>query len=383
MKTSPKGLSVGFLYDDSLDRPDGVSQYVKTLGAWLSGQGHQVVYLVGETKLKEWAGAPVFSLSKNLSVNFNGNQVNTPLPASSKLINQVLAKHNLDVLHVQMPYSPLLAGKVINRTSPQTAVVGTFHIYPAGLMAHGGSRFLKIICSGSLPRFNAVLNVSSASSSFATSAFGLKTIDSSNVVELIRFSRAKNKPQSYHIVFLGRLVKRKGCLQLLRAFKLLSQAIPEARLSIGGDGPAKRQLENYVEQNNLQSSVKFLGFISEQTKPELLASASIACFPSLGGESFGIVLIEAMAVGASVVLGGNNPGYASVLGERPETLFDPKDAAQLALKLERFMSDKQLSDSVHDWQQVHVRNYDIETVGPQILKLYNEAIDKQALSGHN
>jgi len=383
MKTGPKSLSVGFLYDDSLDRPDGVSQYVKTLGAWLSGQGHQVVYLVGETKLKQWAGGPVFSLSRNLSVNFNGNQVNTPLIASSKEINQVLAEHQLDVLHVQMPYSPLLAGRVINRASPQTAVVGTFHIYPAGLMAHGGSRLLKLICLRTLPRFGTVLNVSSASSSFATAAFGLKTIDSSNVVELKRFGRAKNKPQPYHIVFLGRLVKRKGCLQLLRAFKFLRQAVPEAKLSIAGDGPARRQLENYVEQNNLQSSVKFLGFINEHTKSELLASASVACFPSLGGESFGIVLIEAMAAGASVVLGGNNPGYASVLGERPETLFDPKDAAQLALKLERFISDEQLAGSVHAWQQAHVKKYDIETVGPQILKLYNEAIDKQALSVHN
>src|SRR3990167_10900403 len=153
-KTKPgQSLSVGFLYDDSLDRPDGVSQYVKTLGAWLSGQGHQVVYLVGETKLKQWAGGPVFSLSRNLSVNFNGNQVNTPLLASPKGINQVLAEHQLDVLHVQMPYSPLLAGRVINRADPQTAIVGTFHIYPAGLMARVGSRLLKLVCSGSLARF--------------------------------------------------------------------------------------------------------------------------------------------------------------------------------------------------------------------------------------
>src|SRR3990167_11115909 len=206
MKTSLKGLSVGFLYDDSLDRSDGVSQYVKTLGAWLSGQGHQVVYLVGETKLKQWAGGLVFSLSRNISVNFNGNQVNTPLIASSKGINQVLAEHQLDVLHVQMPSSPLLAGRVINRASPQTAVVGTFHIYPAGFLAYVGSRFLKLLCSGSMHRFKKVLNVSSASSSFGAAAFGLKTVDSSNVVELKRFARSKNKPQPYHIVFLGRLV---------------------------------------------------------------------------------------------------------------------------------------------------------------------------------
>lgn len=371
------------MYDDSLDRSDGVSQYVKTLGAWLSNQGHQVVYLVGETKLKKWAGAPVFSLSRNLSVNFNGNQVNTPLPAPVKGINQVLAQHQLDVLHVQVPYSPLLAGRVIKRASPATAVVGTFHIYPAGWLARIGSRLLKLICLRTLHRFDKVLNVSRASASFAAAAFGLKTLDSSNVVELKRFAAAKNKPRPYHIVFLGRLVKRKGCLQLLQAFKLLRQAIPEARLSIAGDGPAKQQLKAYVEQNNLQSSVKFLGFINEDAKPELLASAAIACFPSLGGESFGIVLIEAMAAGAAVVIGGNNPGYASVLGDRPECLFDPKNTAQLALKLERFMNDEQLINDVHTWQQAHVKKYDIQVVGPKILKLYNQVIDNRGPNGHN
>lgn len=371
------------MYDDSLDRPDGVSQYVKTLGAWLSNQGYQVVYLVGETKLKQWAGAPVFSLSRNLGVNFNANQVNTPLPASVKAIDKALAQHQLDVLHVQMPYSPLLAGKVIKRASPATAVVGTFHIYPAGWLARIGSRFLRLICLRTLHRFDKVLNVSSASSSFGAAAFGLKTMDSSNVVELKRFAATKSEPRPYHIVFLGRLVRRKGCMQLLQAFKLLRQAVPEAKLSIAGGGPGRQQLQDYVDQNDLESSVKFLGFINEETKPELLASATIACFPSLGGESFGIVLIEAMAAGAAVVIGGNNPGYASVLGDRPECLFDPNNTAQLALKLEEFISDEQLIIDVHTWQQAHVKKYDIEVVGPKIVKLYNKAIDKPGPSRHN
>src|SRR3989344_5842669 len=98
MKTSQKSLSVGFLYDDSLDRPDGVSQYVKTIGAWLSGQGHQVVYFVGETKLKEWAGGRVYSLSKNQKVSFNSNFVSTPLPASRRAIFEVLQKEKPDIL---------------------------------------------------------------------------------------------------------------------------------------------------------------------------------------------------------------------------------------------------------------------------------------------
>src|SRR3989344_2521716 len=144
-KTSQKSLSVGFLYDDSLDKPDGVSQYVRTVGAWLSGQGHEVTYLVGETILKQWGGAPVYSLSKNLTVKFNGNRVNTPLPASKKLISSVLDRHDFDIIHIQMPYSPFMAQKVINLLNPRIAIIGTFHIYPAGHLARVGSRVLKLV----------------------------------------------------------------------------------------------------------------------------------------------------------------------------------------------------------------------------------------------
>ena len=381
---SPKGdLSIGFLYDDTLDSSDGVAQYVKTLGSWLSGQGHKVVYLVGGTTIKEWAGAPVYSLSRNLKVPFNANRVSTPLQAGKKSINQVLERRELDVLHVQMPYSPIMAGRVIKRAKSQTAILGTFHIYPAGILARVGTRFLRILCFGTLRRFDMVLSVSDAASGFASKYLGVSSKILPNVVELERFSTAKSKPAPYHIVFLGRLVKRKGCEELLRAFKILRETMPEAKLSIAGDGPQRKKLESFVNDNHLGSSVSFQGFINEQDKPKLLASAAIACFPSLGGESFGIVLIEAMAAGAGVTIGGNNPGYASVLGRRPETLFDPKDAKQFALILKKFLTDEQLAADIHSWQGELVRKYDIETVGPHLVKVYRGAIAKAGRSRHN
>ena len=104
MKKDQGNLSIGFCYDDSLDRTDGVSQYVKTVGDWLSDQGHEVHYLVGESKIKIWHGAPVYSLAKNLRVAFAGNRLSTPLLPKLGQIKGIISRTNLDVLHVQVPY---------------------------------------------------------------------------------------------------------------------------------------------------------------------------------------------------------------------------------------------------------------------------------------
>lgn len=370
----PKNFSIAFLYDDSLDKQDGVPQYVKTLGKWLAGQGHQVFYMVGETRLKEWAGGPVYSLSKNQKVFFNGNFLSTPLPASRQAIRRVLDNERPDVLHVQVPYSPFLAGRIISVASPKTAVVGTFHILPANRFVRLSSRLLRLFCLRTLKRFDRLVSVSQPAADFARRSFSIKSELSPNVVELDKFRQTKGKPRPNHIVFLGRLVKRKGCEELLRAFTLLKIKVPQARLSIAGDGPLRAKLEAIIKDKGLGTSVKFLGFISEADKPGLLASAQIACFPATSGESFGIVLIEAMAAGAGVVVGGNNPGYASVLGINSQALVNPADKFGFANRLEKFLKDQKLADKLHKQQQELVKKYDVSVVGNQLLKIYREAI---------
>src|SRR3989344_3063570 len=100
MKQPNGSLSVGFLYDDTLDSSDGVAQYVKTLGAWLQKRGHEVSYLVGETKSSEWADGKIFSLSKNLHIKWAGNRLSIPLIPRRNKINRVIKANKFDVLHV-------------------------------------------------------------------------------------------------------------------------------------------------------------------------------------------------------------------------------------------------------------------------------------------
>lgn len=378
MKKGPKSLSVGFLYDDSLDKTDGVSQYVKTVGAWLSSQGHTVSYFVGESDIKSWHGAPVYSLAKNLRVAFAGNRLSTPLLPKLNLFRQAIRGNKLDVMHVQVPYSPLMAQILIKYLEPRTALVGTVHIYPAHKAAHIGTRLLKIVYGKSFKRIGELLSVSTAAQAFCKSAFNADSIIIPNVVDLSSFraSNVQKHSSGRHIVFLGRLVKRKGVWELLEAFNLLLKTMPDAQLTIAGDGPLRTDLESRVNKLGIKGQVTFLGFVSENDKPKILAAADIACFPSLFGESFGIVLIEAMAAGAGVVVGGNNPGYISVLGQRPETIFDPRDTAHFSAMLENFLNNRALYNDIHAWQSEYVAEYDIKSVGPKIVDIYEHAIAK-------
>lgn len=369
MKPSTK-FKIGLVLDDSLDRKDGVQQYVRSLGNWLSAQGHTVHYLAGQSKTDN---KTVHSLSRNIGVKFNGNRLTVPLPANSRAIKTLLARERYDVLHIQMPYSPLMAGKVIRLASPQTAVVGTFHVLPFGGLQRRGNRALGLVQKRQLRRLDAICSVSAPAQAFARTHYGLASRVIPNMIDAPAWRSALH-PHTGRIVFLGRLVSRKGCAELLRAVLELPEPLRNnLEVLIAGDGPERQKLEKFACGHELDQ-VTFLGFIDEKHKADLLASAELAVFPALGGESFGIVLIEAMAAGSGVVLGGNNPGYKSVLAPWPEALIDPRDTKAFSASLTHFLSSEKLRAKIHAQQQTAVKQYDVNVVGSQIVGLYNEAL---------
>jgi phosphatidylinositol alpha-mannosyltransferase len=362
-------VKIGFVLDDSLDSTDGVQQYILTLGEWLTNQGHQVHYLVGQTKRTNIKH--VHSLSRNIFVRFNGNRMSIPLPAAIKPIKTLLAKEQFDVLHVQMPYSPFMAGKVIKSAPAGTALVGTFHIMPYGRWQTWGAQLLCWLLRGTTARLQQIWSVSRPAQTFAT-GLGITSTVLPNVINLKKFKTATVKKDGFNIVFLGRLVKRKGVAQLLSAFELVAQTLPKAHLHIGGTGPQAAALKNWLQQHNLSNRVSFDGYIKEADKASYLAAADIAIFPSLGGESFGIVLLEAMAAGAGITLGGNNPGYSSVLATVPEALFNPKNANEVAELIKSFANNASKRQDLYKRQQSLVKQYDVAVVGKKLLSYYQD-----------
>jgi phosphatidylinositol alpha-mannosyltransferase len=375
-------LKIGFVLDDSLDKPDGVQQYVTVLGEWLRAQGHDVHYLVGETARQDLAN--IHSLSRNMQVRFNGNRMSMPLPGSQKKIKNLLASENFDILHVQLPHSPWLAHRIIRAAGAETAVVGTFHIVAYSPLVTLATRLLGIWLAGSMRRFDAIFSVSEAAADYAHKTFGITSAVLPNVIDYSRFADAKPfakyRDGRLTIVFLGRLVARKGCLQLLKAIVRLRQThsdIPDFRVVVCGRGPLEKKLRKFVSANAIEDCVGFVGFVEESVKPRFYASADLAVFPSRGGESFGIVLIEAMASRNAAVLAGDNSGYRSVLSPRPDLLFNPHDDMALVDVLWRYMSHTELRTTAAKWGHAYARQYDVTRVGARLLNEYNQALRKR------
>jgi phosphatidylinositol alpha-mannosyltransferase len=382
MTINAKPLKIGLVLDTSLDPNDGVQQYVLGIGSWLSTRGHEVHYLVGQTDKRQLPN--LHSLAKNITVQFNGNRTTIPLPTSRKKLKNFLAENKFDVLHVQVPHSPFMAQRLIMAANPDTAVVGTFHILPYGWLPRIANYGLGVWLRPSLKRFDKMLAVSSAAVVFAGSSFRIKTEVLPNVVDYQTYSSAKPLLQysddKQTILFLGRLVRRKGCLALLQAVtKLIKEYpdLPEFRVVICGRGHLENKLRRYVSRNKLEHIVEFAGFISEIDKPRYYASADISVFPSSGGESFGIVLLEAMASGKAVVLAGNNPGYHSVMEPQPELLFNPRDSDDLAKKIYKYLINESDRNRMASWGSNYVKAFDTDVVGKKLLSVYTQALRKR------
>ncbi|MEJ0073018.1 MAG: glycosyltransferase family 4 protein [Candidatus Saccharibacteria bacterium] len=165
-------MKIGLVLDDTLDTPDGVQQYVLLVGGWLSEQGHDVRYLVGNTTRTDLKG--VHSLSRNLKVKFNGNRMSMPLPSSKRRLRAFLQREQFDVLHVQVPYSPLLAGRLLAVAPSSTAVIGTFHILPYTRLVTLANRLLAVLNRRSGRRFDRMLAVSAPAAAFAKRGLWLR-----------------------------------------------------------------------------------------------------------------------------------------------------------------------------------------------------------------
>jgi phosphatidyl-myo-inositol alpha-mannosyltransferase len=373
-------MKIAYVLDDTLDSTDGVQQYILSLGTYFRQRGHDVHYIVGQSDRTDIPN--VHSSSKNIGVSFNKNRMSTPLPASRSRIERLFATHKFDVIHVQMPYSPFMASKVISTAkNTGTPVVATFHILPSSQFEKIGLTILSAVEKQSLRSIDRFLAVSEPAQSCLKDYFNVSADVLPNPVDTARYTPEREiKKLPGLVVFVGRLVERKGCRQLLHAVLWLKkhELLPtHARFVICGDGPQRKQLETFVRIHAIDDVVTFAGRVDETEKITKLQSAEIAVFPSTGGESFGIVLIEAMAAGAQVVLAGDNPGYRAVLKNNEQLLVDPHNTEVFAAQLRHYLIDKRARNTMQKWQKNHVEQYALSKVGKEISDVYQNVIAKK------
>jgi phosphatidylinositol alpha-mannosyltransferase len=381
---STKSLKIGLVLDSSLDLEDGVQQYVMTVGEWLRSRGHDVHYLVGQTENRQLPN--IHSLSRNIVVKFNGNRINLPRAARRSEIRELMRHERFDVLHVQTPHHPLLAQRLILAAGESTVVVATFHILPYNWAVLLANKALGVWLRPSLKRVDRMLAVTPAAARFEEETFGLPAEVLPNVFDYPRFHNALPLEKyigksGQTIMFLGRLVPRKGCQTLLEAAVILQQqkGVPQFRIVVCGKGPLDAELRQFAHDHRLDEIVEFVGFVSDEEKPNYYAAADLTIFPSNSGESFGIVLLEAMANGKTAVLAGDNPGYRSVMEPQPNLLFEARDAKALAARIAYLLSDKGQRERYAAWGAEYTRQFDVDVVGRKLESLYRNLLDSKKL----
>ncbi len=384
--TPDKPLVVGLVLDDGLDAPDGVQQFVLTVARELQARGHEVHLVASTTTRTDLDRLHV--LGRNLQVRFNGNVLSSPLPARAADIRALLDEVRFDVLHVQLPHSPFLAGRLVRLVPDDVAVVGTFQILPDSPAVALGTRALGLLERRTLRRFDEVMAASAPAAAFARSAFGVDAVVVPDPVDLARFpappprahqgtSARAGGGRPLRVVFLGRLVARKGPRELVDAAAYVVDHRLVSRpwtLTLAGTGPLAGELRRRVDGAGLTDRVDLPGFVAEDAKAALLADADLVVLPSTGGESFGISVVEAMAAGGGPVLAGDNPGYRSTMEGLQDQLVAPRDRAAFGRALARWLADDEARAAAVARQRAAVRRFDVHAAVDRIEATYRRAV---------
>ncbi len=184
------------------------------------------------------------------------------------------------------------------------------------------------------------------------------------------------KQYSPKILFVGRFEPRKGLKYLLMAFPLIAKEFPEAKLVIVGEGFLEHYYRRYIE-DHIKNNVIFVGFVKPEELPRYYASCDIYCSPATGAESFGIVLLEAMASGKPVVA-SDIPGYRTILDDGAEGMvFEPMNHEALARKVICLLKQPELMKKFGRAGRDKAKKYDWKVVTKQVLDFYTEVHHKQ------
>ncbi len=372
-------MKIGIVCPYNIFQPGGVQEHVEFQAAILRRRGHDVTIITPRPRGHLDEDAPE-------GVVFIGGsaRIKTPSATSSDVsisidveaVDTELAK-GYDVIHVHEPALPLLARQMLPRVS--CLRVGTFHAaLPGNALGRSLVRSYRAYTKTVLPYIDTITAVSPAAIGFIENLVDDDAITYiPNGISLEKMKTAKSSGRNTHqILFIGRLEKRKGALYAIKAFAELKVRKPNAELIIAGDGPLRDSLENYVERSDIKD-VTFLGFISNEEKYYRLSTCSVFTSPALYGESFGIVLAEAMAFGTPIVA-HRNEGYEWVLQDTGRlSLVDVHDIEEYTDRLELMMDDQQLRSTWQKWAKSYVKQFDYERVVDQYEALYKQAQSKK------
>jgi phosphatidylinositol alpha-mannosyltransferase len=374
-------MRVGLVSPYDFASPGGVNDHVRNLARQLRQLGHETrIFAPSSRSDIDFDTARFYRIGTPIAVPANDSVARITL--SFHLANRVAAiieQEHFDVLHFHEPLMPALPMTMLKMST--TANVGTFHAFARSNLGYFyGRPFLEPY----LEHLHSAVAVSQPARAFVNRyfpTFPMRVVP--NGIDMgvykpglppIRHLR----DDRVNILFVGRLEKRKGLGDLLRAYRFIQSRVPRTRLIIVGDGPLRGSVESYIARYRVPNVI-MAGYVPESVKPRYYDSGDIFCAPATGAESFGIVLLEALASGLPVVA-TEVPGYMSVLEPGRDSLtVQPRSWRELGTSLIVLARDADLRRRMGGYAREKAWRYSWPSVASEVVDVYNEAREVASL----
>ncbi|CAM8634499.1 RfaG Glycosyltransferase [Candidatus Planktophila dulcis] len=361
---------IGIVCPYGWDTPGGVQSHVGDLAQYLIRQGHFVSVLapaIDEENLPDY----VTSAGRPIAIPYNGAVARVLFgPIAFSRVRQWIANGNFDVLHLHEPAIPSIS--LLACWAAEGPMVGTFH---AAAKRQKVTFAVAPILEPVIEKLTARIAVSEAARETLTEHLETDAIVVPNGIyaDLYRDGVTDQRWTGNTLGFIGRFEeKRKGLDVLVAALPSIIAKFPDLKVFVAGPGDAQEVLKEIDPY--LHSRFEFLGRISESEKANFLASVGLYIAPNTGGESFGIILAEALAGGASVVA-SDIPAFDSLLGHGAYgTLFASEDSQDLAKKVIALLGDEEGRRAIAQRGKKYAQEFDWDVVAEKIYDVYEMAM---------
>ncbi len=360
-------MKIGMVCPYSFDVHGGVQAHVLQLAEVMRERGHDVSVLAPSSPhvmLPDY----VVSGGKAVPIPYNGSVARLRFgPATHRLVKRWIAAGEFDVLHLHEPNAPSLS--LLALMIAEGPIVATFHTSTTKSLALG-------VFQGILRPWNEKIvgriAVSDLARRWQIEALGSDAVEIPNGVDVGAFAAAPPLPgyprPGKTVLFLGRFDEpRKGMEVLLGALPAVVERFPDVEILVVGRGDEEELRE---QAGNLGAHLRFLGQVDDAEKASALRSADVYCAPNTGGESFGIVLCEAMAAGTPVVASDLDAFRRVLAAGEAGRLVPVEDSGALAEALIAVLSDDRLRTAYTQAAAAAVRRYDWQVVADDILRVY-------------
>lgn len=375
-------MKIGLVSSYDYPYPGGVTAHISHLEREFTRLGHEVKIIApSSSDQRVLAEDGIYKIGSVVPIPANGSvaRITLSLRMSSR-VKRILRAENFDVLHLHEPLVPGLPLTVLHHS--KTVNIGTFHAY-------WGMNIGYFYANPLLKRFHKKLHgriaVSPAARRFVSRHLPGEFEVIPNGIDVERFGpQVEPLPEfrdgKLNVLFVGRLDRRKGFKYLLRAFLRVKKELPNTRLLVAGayNEKSRRRYEEFVAEHKL-ADVSFLGYLPLDKLAQCYRTADVFCAPSTGGESFGIVLLEAMAAGRAIVA-SDIEGYRAVVTHGDDgILVPPKNDKALADALIGLLVDPNLREAMGTKGWIKAQDYSWKKISQRVLSYYEKVIaERQA-----